>query len=50
MSTQPEQVLENTLVLQLQRLGYNFVTIRNEADLFTNLKTQLEALNEVVQT
>ncbi|WP_066016246.1 type I restriction endonuclease subunit R [Endozoicomonas atrinae] len=47
MSTQPEQVLENNLVLQLQQLGYGFVTIRNEADLFTNLKTQLEALNNI---
>ena len=47
MSTQPEQLLENNLLLQLQGMGYNFVPIKDEAALFANLKTQLEALNNI---
>ncbi len=48
MTTQPEQILENNLVEQLQKLGYEKVIIRNEQDLLTNLKTQLEKHNKVV--
>lgn len=47
MSTQPEQILENNLVLKLQGMGYDFVRINDEADLFANLKSQLEALNNI---
>jgi len=42
MTTQPEQLLENNLVAQLQLLGYTFVTIADEKDLLANLKSQLE--------
>ncbi|MCD8043592.1 MAG: type I restriction endonuclease subunit R [Tannerellaceae bacterium] len=45
MNTQPEQILENSLVAQLVQLGYQKVTIRDEQDLLKNLKTQLEIHN-----
>lgn len=41
MSIQPEQVLENNLVKQLEGLGYRPVTIRNEAELLKNLQSIL---------
>ena len=47
MTTQPEQILENNLVAQLERLGYNKVVIRDDNDLLTNLKGQLEKHNKV---
>ena len=47
MTTQPEQILENNLVAQLQRLGYQKVIIRDENELLTNLKSQLEKHNKV---
>ncbi len=47
MTTQPEQVLENNLVVQLQNLGYKKVTINDEDDLLANLKSQLEVHNKV---
>ncbi len=47
MTIQPEQTLENNFVLQLQGLGYKPVSIRNEADLLLNLKSQLEVHNKV---
>lgn len=47
MTTQPEQLLENNLVSQLQLLGYQFVPINDEKDLLTNLKRQLEKHNGV---
>lgn len=47
MSKQPEQVLEDNLVIQLQQLGYNYVTINDERDLLANLKTQLEKHNNI---
>lgn len=37
MSKQPEQILENQLVDQLQKLGYDLVHITNEAELIGNL-------------
>ena len=46
MTTQPEQILEDNLVLQLQKLGYEKVVIKNEQDLLGNLKTQLEKHNK----
>ncbi len=47
MSKQPEQILENQLVEQLQKLGYGLVHITNETELIANLKAQLEKHNEV---
>jgi len=50
MSTQPEQILENQLVAQLQTLGYTKVIIPDEASLLANLKTQLEKHNNIAFT
>lgn len=47
MSTQAELILENNLVTQLKGLGYSFVSIKEEADLVNNLKSQLEKHNKV---
>lgn len=46
MTTQPEQILENNLVVQLQKLGYKKVAIKEEKDLLANLKSQLEIHNK----
>jgi type I restriction enzyme, R subunit len=45
--TQPEQILEEQLVAQLQRLGYSLVLIKDEKDLIANFKTQLEKHNNI---
>jgi type I restriction enzyme R subunit len=50
MNTQPEQILENNLVAQLEQLGYEKVVIRDEGDLLINLKRQLEKHNKVTLT
>jgi len=47
MTTQPEQILENNLVDQLEKLGYKKVFIRDENELLANLKGQLEKHNKV---
>ena len=47
MTTQPEQILENNLVTQLEGLGYQKVVIRDENDLLANLKSQLERHNKI---
>ncbi|MFG4001369.1 type I restriction endonuclease subunit R [Flavobacterium aquidurense] len=47
MTTQPEQILENSLVTQLQQLGYQKVKIHDESELLVNLKIQLEKHNRV---
>lgn len=47
MPKQPEQILEEQLVAQLQKLGYGLVLIKDEKDLITNLKTQLEKHNNI---
>ncbi len=47
MSTQPEQVLENQLVAQLQKLKYEKVVIKDEKALTANLKIQLEKHNNI---
>ena len=47
MTTQPEQILENNLVRQLQELGYEYVSIKDEAALLANLRRQLEKHNNV---
>lgn len=45
MRTQSELALEESLVAQLMENGYSRVTIRDEDDLISNLKTQLEKYN-----
>ncbi len=45
MTKQPEHILEENLVKQLQALGYEKVHLNNETDLIQNLKTQLEKHN-----
>ncbi|MCF6350498.1 MAG: type I restriction endonuclease subunit R [Flavobacteriaceae bacterium] len=47
MTTQPEQILENNLLAQLQKLGYKSVVIKDETDLLANLKSQLEVHNNI---
>lgn len=47
MTSQPEQLLENNLVNQLQMLGYKYVPISDESDLLANLKKQLEKHNGI---
>ena len=47
MSLQTEQILENQLIVQLQKLGYTLVKIVDEESLIANLKTQLEKHNNI---
>jgi type I restriction enzyme R subunit len=47
-SMQPEQILEEQLILKLQELGYALIYIKNEPELITNLKAQLEKHNNIV--
>lgn len=47
MAKQPEQILEEQLVTQLQKLGYGLVQLKDEKDLITNLKQQLEKHNNI---
>lgn len=46
MSTQSEAILEENLVKQLTLLGFDQVSIRNEEELLTNLKAQLQRHNK----
>lgn len=48
MNTQTEQQLENALIAQLETLGWDRISIANEADLVTNLKRQLEKHNKTL--
>src|ERR1035437_618438 len=50
MMIQPEQILENQLVEQLQKLGYAYVAIKDEKELLANLKRQLEKHNKICFT
>ncbi len=45
MAKQPEAILEDQLVVQLQKLGYGVVQLKDEAELLANLKHQLEIHN-----
>lgn len=45
MTVQSEYQLENELIAQLQGLGYATVTIKDESQLLSNLKTQIELAN-----
>lgn len=47
MSKQSEQILEEQLITQLQKLGYKYVTIADEKALLLNLKTQIEKHNNI---
>ncbi len=47
MAKQPEQILEEQLVAQLQKLGYAMVAINDEKELIGNLKRQLEKHNNI---
>jgi len=47
MSRQAEAILENKLIDQLKSLDYEFVAIPNENALLSNLKTQVEAFNNI---
>jgi type I restriction enzyme R subunit len=47
MAKQPEQILEEQLVEQLQKLNYSLVLIRDEKELIANLKSQLEKHNNI---
>ena len=47
MAKQPEQILEEQLVAQLQKLGYDLVHIKDETELIANLKNQLEKHNNI---
>jgi len=45
---QSELALEDSLITQLQALEYDLVTIRDEADLISNLRTQLQIHNGIL--
>ena len=47
MSKQSEQILEEQLIAQLQKLGYKYALINSEKDLLINLKGQLEKHNNI---
>jgi type I restriction enzyme R subunit len=47
MAKQPEAILEEQLVAQLQKIGYSYVLINSEKDLLANLKAQLEKHNNI---
>ncbi len=47
MSRQSEQILEEQLIAQLQKLGYSYAVINSEKDLIINLKAQLEKHNNI---
>jgi len=47
MTIQPEQILENNLIEQLQKLGYKKVVIHDEKELLANFKKQLEIHNKI---
>lgn len=50
MNTQPEQILENNLITQLVTLGYEKVVNKDESDLLSNFKSQLEKHNKTSLT
>ena len=47
MAKQPELVLEEQLVGQLEKLGYGLVYLKDEIELISNLKSQLEKHNNI---
>ncbi|MGZ0167270.1 MAG: type I restriction endonuclease subunit R [Planctomycetales bacterium] len=49
-TTQTEQVLEDNLVAQLTTQGYSRADVTDEASMLANLKSQVEAFNDVTLT
>jgi type I restriction enzyme, R subunit len=47
MSKQAEAILEEQLIVQLQKLGYKVVILKDENALIENLKKQLETHNKI---
>ena len=47
MTVQSEQQLENELIAQLETLGYASITIKDESQLLSNLKNQIERANDL---
>jgi len=47
MSVQSEAQLENQLIKQLKQLGYHQVEVKDEAQLLSNLKIQIERANAI---
>lgn len=47
MAKQSEQILEEQLIAQLQKLGYAYVSVADEKGLLNNLKAQLEKHNNI---
>lgn len=47
---QSESDLENELIAQLQRQGYEYLPIHKEVELIANLRKQLEKLNDITFT
>ncbi len=48
MAKQSEQILEEQLIAQLQKLGYGYIVISGDKDLLLNLKGQLEEHSQSV--
>jgi type I restriction enzyme, R subunit len=48
MAKQSEAILEEQLMAQLQKLGYQYALIKDETALIANLKTQLEKHNNCI--
>jgi len=46
MAKQSEQILEEQLIAQLQKLGYSYIVLNSEKDVLHNLKGQLEKHNQ----
>ena len=46
MTHQPEQQLENTLIAQLQKLGFSSIVLKDTEAMTANLKKQLETFNK----
>ena len=46
MVTQSEQVLENGLIKTLKEMNYEYISIKEEENLYANFKIQLEKHNK----
>lgn len=47
MSKQSEQILEEQLIVQLENLGYKYVSLHDDKAMLVNLKAQLEKHNNI---
>lgn len=47
MAKQSEQILEEQLIVQLQKLGYQYVSLKDDKAMLVNLKAQLEKHNNI---